>query len=279
MHAFQFVVKGKIFQAEKPLIMGILNLTPDSFFKGSRIKDTDYLLKKADEMVKNGVDIFDVGGQSTRPGATRVSENEELDRIGDAILALTREFHSIPISIDTFYASVASEGLRLGASIINDISAGLFDERMLDTVAANKAVFIAMHMRGTPQSMQNETNYLNLVHEVATFLQQRKQACLEKGIYDIWIDLGFGFAKTVEQNYELFKHIPTIIEAINAPLLVGISRKSMIWKPLEISPEECLPASSALHLAALQNGASILRVHDVKEAKQITTLYNRFFSN
>jgi dihydropteroate synthase len=265
--------KGQRMDKEMPLLMGIVNVTPDSFYSNSRIESKDMLLSRVSEMVAQGVDILDIGGQSTRPGATRVSEAEEMERVAYAIAMIHKEFSHINMSIDTFYASVANEALKQGATIVNDVTAGMFDPEMLEVVASHKAIFIAMHMRGTPQTMHQDTNYEDIGREVAFYLEQRRQVCLEKGILDVWIDPGFGFAKTIAQNYTLLKQLPFLGSLINAPIVVGVSRKSMLWKPLQITPEESLCATTALHLYALQKGASILRVHDVKEAKQAIQLH------
>jgi dihydropteroate synthase len=252
--------------------MGILNLTPDSFFSGSRVPDVYNLLTRAEKMLASGADFLDVGGYSSRPGADHISESEELSRVVPAINALSKEFPDALLSVDTFRAQVADAALDAGAALVNDISAGEQDNQMLATVARHGAPFVCMHMRGTPQTMQQHTQYENLVFELIDFSQHKLAACREAGIKDIIIDPGFGFAKTVEQNFDLLAHLERL-NVLGVPLLVGLSRKSMVWRTLQTDAQGALNGSTALHMVALQKGASILRVHDVKEAKETITLF------
>jgi dihydropteroate synthase len=252
--------------------MGILNLTPDSFFSGSRVPDVYNLLTRAEKMLASGADFLDVGGYSSRPGADHISESEELSRVVPAINALSKEFPDALLSVDTFRAQVADAALDAGAALVNDISAGEQDNQMLATVARHGAPFVCMHMRGTPQTMQQHTQYENLVFELIDFSQRKLAACREAGIKDIIIDPGFGFAKTVEQNFDLLAHLERL-NVLGVPLLVGLSRKSMVWRTLQTDAQGALNGSTALHMVALQKGASILRVHDVKEAKETITLF------
>ena len=268
---FTLNCRGRLWVIDKPLVMGIINATPDSFYEGSRFSGTDKILLQAEKMIEAGADIIDIGGQSTRPGSEQISDEEELKRVIDGIKAIHQSFPETIISIDTYYATVAGESVEAGAHIINDISAGKMDELMLSTVAALKVPYIAMHMKGTPQTMQTHASYDNISLEVLDFFIQKKDECHKAGINDIIIDPGFGFAKTIDGNFELLKNL-SIFKTLDAPLLVGLSRKSAIYKTLDISIEEALNGTTVLHTIALMNGANILRVHDVKQAKEATRL-------
>lgn len=256
----------------KPRIMGIINVTPDSFFAGSRCVTQTDILERASLMAAHGVDILDVGAYSTRPGAFEVSETEELQRLAAALDVLTAHFPQVMLSIDTFRANVV-ERLhdRYGPFIVNDVTGGEADPQLLAVTARLQLPYVIMHSRGNPQTMQQLTDYDDVVQEVITYLQRKMEVCNRMGIRQVILDPGFGFAKTVKQNYMLFHHLETMV-GLGAPLLVGISRKTMLWKPLGITPEEALMATAALHLQALLQGAHILRVHDVAAAKQMITL-------
>ena len=266
-------IGGKILDLQKPIIMGIMNITPDSFHKDSRFNpfDEDFL-KKANEMLENGASIIDIGGYSSRPGAVDISENEEIDRVIPAIEILVKYFPSVTISIDTFRAMVAYSALSSGAKLVNDISAGELDPEMFPLIIKNNYPYILMHMRGNPETMQNLTGYENLHSEILQQLYAKANFLRKNGVKDIIIDPGFGFSKTIEQNYELMKNL-SIFKNENYPILVGVSRKSMIYKLLKIDSSETLEATAQLHLQALLAGANILRVHDVKSAKNSVELY------
>jgi dihydropteroate synthase len=268
----------RVLTVDKPLVMGILNLTPDSFYSGSRVQALDEMLKKALAMVEDGATILDLGGQSTRPGSERISANEEAERVVPAIELLQKEIPDTFLSIDTYYASVAKEAVLAGAFMVNDISAGTLDNEMLTTVAALKVPYVLMHSRGTPSTMQNMTSYSNVTQEIIDFLLQKMQACKALGILDLVIDPGLGFAKTIPQNFQLLRELD-LFQTLNAPLLIGLSRKSFIYKTLQTSPELALNGSTFLHAFALQKGASILRVHDVREAAEAIRLYEELRIN
>ncbi|GHB34047.1 dihydropteroate synthase [Mongoliitalea lutea] len=257
--------------------MGILNLTPDSFFEGSRVKlEEAALLQKATQMVEEGVDIFDIGGYSTRPGASEVSEDEECQRTVWAVSLIKEKFPEKWISIDTFRAKVAKEAVHAGADIVNDIAAGELDSAMIPTVGQLNVPYIAMHMRGNPQTMQNLTTYEDILKEMLLFFHKKNQECIAAGIRDIILDPGFGFAKTLEQNYWILKNL-SYFKNISRPILVGLSRKSMIYKKLGVNAENSLNGTTALHMVSLISGAQVLRVHDVLEAKQTIELYKQVY--
>lgn len=248
--------------------MGILNATLDSFYEGSRLKTLDAALKKAEQMLNEGADFLDVGGMSTRADSDEISEEEELKRVVLLIEKISREFPESLISIDTYRSKVAKESVEAGAAIVNDISAGRMDENLFQTVAELQVPYILMHMQGTPKTMQKNPMYKNVVLEVNQFFSEKIKVLREWGIHDIIIDPGFGFGKTMEHNYELMRHLD-LLEFGEFPLLVGVSRKSMIKQLLNVDSKEALNGTSALNLFALMKGASILRVHDVKEAVEI----------
>jgi dihydropteroate synthase len=265
-------IDSKIVEVSAPCVMGILNATPDSFYPGSRINSVDSATQMAEKMIAEGASILDVGGQSTRPGAELISESEECKRVVPVIAQIRKQHPDILISVDTFYAEVAKQALDAGASIINDISAGEADDKMFEVVAAYKVPYMLMHKKGMPQTMQQNPQYQDVVHEVLQYLAHRIRLANEAGIMDIVIDPGFGFGKTLEHNYTLLKKL-NLFSMLDCPILVGVSRKSMIWKPLGIHAETSLSATQAVHMAALLNGADILRVHDVKEAVETIRLY------
>lgn len=251
--------------------MGILNITPDSFYDGGIYKNDRDILHKAEKMLSAGATFIDVGGYSSRPKATHISEEEELKRILPVIDLVLKEFPDALISADTFRSRVAKQSVEAGASIINDISAGKMDQDMLQTAAELKVPYIMMHMKGTPQTMGKQANYKNLLKEVLFYFSERIAEARRLGIIDLIIDPGFGFSKTVQQNYELLNNLDHF-NILELPILVGVSRKSMIHKPLNISADEALNGTSILNTIALQKGASILRVHDVKEAMECIIL-------
>ena len=263
---------GRLIDLSTPRIMGILNSTPDSFYTGSRIPGIDEALARAGAMLRDGATFLDIGGYSTRPGAAEVSEEEELRRVLPLVEALTTAFPEALLSIDTFRSRVAREALEAGAALVNDVSAGLRDPEMLPLVAEKRVPCIMMHMRGTPADMAGLTAYDDLIGEILTYFSERLAAARALGITDLIADPGFGFAKTRAQNFELLAGLSAFQE-LGTPLLVGISRKSMIWKTLEIEPSQALNGTTALHMLALQGGAHILRVHDVKEASECIRLW------
>ena len=262
---------------DRPWVMGILNLTPDSFYAGSRLNpDSDQVIKAASQMIAEGADILDIGGYSSRPGADEVSEQEELDRTLPAIQAIKAKFPEILISIDTFRSKVAEKAVLTGADLVNDISAGELDGGMLETVAGLKVPYIAMHMKGTPKNMQMQAIYDDILTEMLHYFSKKIEDCKKAGIKDVIIDPGFGFAKTLTQNYWILKNL-SYFKITQQPILAGVSRKSMIYKILDLEPNQALNGTTALNMAALINGANILRVHDVKEAKQTVTLYKQLY--
>jgi len=262
---FTLNCKGRPLTIDKPLVMGIINVTPDSFYKGSRFESTDAVLQQAEKMLKDGATILDVGGQSTRPGSERVSAAEELKRVIEPVRIIHDHFPRAYISIDTYHASVAKEAVAAGACIVNDISAGDMDKAMIGTVANMQVPYVLMHMKGTPQTMQQETNYIDINKEVLDFLINKREELQKARVTDIIIDPGLGFGKTSEQNFGLLRHLP-LLNILNCPIMLGISRKSSIYKTLDISPQDALNGTTVLNTIGLLNGAVILRVHDVKEA-------------
>lgn len=267
-------IQGTLLDLSTPKVMGIINVTPDSFFSGSRKQGLDDVLRQAEQMISEGAEILDIGGYSTRPGAAEVSIEEELKRVAEPIKTIVQQFPNTVISIDTFRAEVAKAAVESGARIVNDISAGLMDDQMLETVGKLKVPYIAMHMRGTPQNMKEMTSYDDLLKEVMYYFSKRISKCKEAGIKDVIIDPGFGFAKTIEQNYHLLNRAD-YLKQLGLPILIGVSRKSMIYKALNIEPEAALNGTTVLNTLALLKGASILRVHDVKEAVEAIKLINQ----
>ena len=265
---------GKLISLERPKIMGILNITPDSFFDGGKYKDVASVLNQVDKMLNEGATFIDVGAYSSRPGAKEVDEDTELKRITPIVSLIINKFPDVILSIDTFRSNVAKACIENGAAIVNDISAGLHDDNMLSTVAKLNVPYIMMHMRGTPKNMQQQTDYKDILKEVLFYFSERLSAAKALGVKDIIIDPGFGFAKNLEQNFELLKQME-VMSIIEHPLLAGISRKSMIYKTLDVTADQALNGTTALHMACLQKGAKILRVHDVKEAVECTKLYEQ----
>jgi dihydropteroate synthase len=266
---FTLNCKGKLLVLDSPVIMGIINVTPDSFYKGN-INDDMLLL--AEKMIADGATILDIGGQSTRPGSERIAAAEELTRVIPVIQSIHQHFPDTIISIDTYNSKVAAAAVEAGASIVNDISAGNMDEAMLQTVAALKVPYVCMHMQGTPELMQKEPQYNNVTTDVIDFFIGKIEQCKKAGITDVIVDPGFGFGKTIEHNFSLLKNI-NAFGILAKPVLAGISRKSTIYKTLHTTAGNALNGTTVLNTMALMNGASILRVHDVKEAKEAVTLY------
>ena len=267
--------KGKLLSLDEPVVMGIINATPDSFYRGHLPLSIDEILLLAGKMISDGAAILDIGGQSTKPGSERISAQQETDRILPVIESIHAAFPQTILSVDTYQSAVAKVAVDAGASIVNDISAGNMDEDMLTTVAALQVPYICMHMQGTPATMQKNPVYTDVVKEVLDFFILKITECTAAGIKDIIIDPGFGFGKTVEHNFQLLKHLP-VFGITNKPVLVGLSRKSVINKTLGIKAADALNGTTVLNSMALMNGASILRVHDVKEAKEAIALYNAY---
>ena len=268
---FTLNCKGRLLVVDKPLVMGIINVTPDSFYELSRKQSIDGLLQQAELMINDGAAILDIGGQSTRPGSEPVNEDEELKRVIPAIEAISGRFRDVIISVDTYFAGVANKAVEAGASIINDISAGSMDAEMIATAANLKVPYVLMHMQGIPGEMQHAPYYENVTREVLDFFIAKTDELRKAGVNDIIIDPGFGFGKTIVHNFELLRNLG-FFKMLNCPLLVGISRKSTICKTLNITPDQALNGTTVLNTVSLMNGASILRVHDVKEAVQAVKL-------
>lgn len=264
-------IKGILKEFDRPLVMGILNATPDSFYAQSRNQTIESALITAERMIADGAAILDIGGYSSRPGAAYVDETEEIDRILPVIEQLKKALPTCLISIDTFRAKVADLAISNGADIINDISGGQIEPQIFEVAAKHQVPYILMHMRGTPQNMMSDTNYVNLIEEISAYFKVQIAQAEKKGVKDIILDPGFGFSKTLEQNYELlyqFEHL----HKLNKPILIGVSRKSMITKKLEINNEEALNGTTVINTIGLMKGGSILRVHDVKEAMEAVNL-------
>lgn len=259
--------KGTLIDFSTPRVMGILNITPDSFFDGGRYKNESTILRQVEKMLLEGATFIDVGAYSSRPGATHISEAEELLRIVPVIELLVREFPNIIISVDTFRSAVAEQTIDAGAAMINDISGGNMDNNMFCTIGKLRVPYVMMHMLGTPQNMQKNPIYEDVTQEVISFFAEKIYRLHQLQVNDVLIDVGFGFGKTIEHNYELLKNLD-LFKSIDCPLLVGVSRKSMLYKPLKINAEEALNATTSAHTIALLKGANILRVHDVKEATE-----------
>ena len=270
---FTLNCKGRLLIIDKPLVMGIINATPDSFFGGSRFNGADEILAEAEKMLNDGAGILDIGGQSTRPGSELISADEEIERVIPAIKAIAKKRPEAFISIDTFYSKVAKAAVDAGASIVNDISVGSMDNKMIATVAELKVPYILMHMKGTPQTMQQNAIYENVTLEVLDHFISKTHELQKAGIVDIIIDPGFGFAKTIDQNFELLKNL-SAFKMLDKAIMLGISRKSTIYKTLGVNADEALNGTTVLNTIGLMNGASILRVHDVKEARETVKLFS-----
>ena len=267
-------LRGRLYDFEEPMVMGVLNLTPDSFYDGGRYDTLGKIIIQTKKMLDEGATIIDIGGYSSRPGASHIETREEIKRVVPVISALVSEFNDILISVDTFRSEVAQEAIEAGACMINDISGGSMDGHMMKTIASLQVPYVVMHMRGTPRDMQEQTNYEDLLLSIIGHLNQLVHELNDAGIKDIIIDPGIGFAKTVDQNYEIL-HFLDYFKVLERPLLIGLSRKSMIYKALDVGPDDSLNGTTALHSIALSKGADILRVHDVKEAVQTIKLLKK----
>jgi dihydropteroate synthase len=264
-------IKGNVLMLDRPKIMAIINVTPDSFYSGSRFESESEILKQVEKVLTEGASLIDVGGYSSRPKAKDIPLEEEKSRVGGAIKSIVKNFPNVQISVDTFRSEVAQAAVDEGAGMVNDVSGGNLDQAMFATIAKLNVPYVLMHMRGNPQTMTAHTNYQNLVVDIIEDLQQKIFQLRALGVKDIIIDPGFGFAKTREQNFELLNKLE-LFQIFDQPLMVGLSRKSMIWKTLEIKPEEALNGTTALHALAAMKGASLFRAHDVKECKEVLEL-------
>ncbi len=265
---------GNLIVLNSPKVMGILNVTPDSFFDGGKYKNENEILIQVEKMISEGATFIDIGAYSSKPNAAFVTEDEETKRLLPIVQLILKHFPEMLISIDTFRAAVAEKAIHSGAVIINDISGGSLDDKMFQTVAKLQVPYIMMHMKGTPQTMQSLAQYENICKEMIYYFSEKMAKARQHGINDLIIDPGFGFAKTVEQNFEVLQKLE-LFQFLEVPLLIGVSRKSMIYKSLEITPQESLNGTSVLNTIALQKGAKILRVHDVKEAMQCIQLVEK----
>ncbi len=274
---FTLNCKGRLLIIDKPIVMGIINVTPDSFFEDSRQQAINDVVRKAEQMLHDGATIIDIGGQTTKPGSEAIGAAEEVKRVVPVIEALVQTFPGIYISIDTYDAAVAKAAVEAGACIVNDVSGGMMDAAMLTTVAALNVPYICMHMQGTPQTMQVNPTYNNVTKEVLDFFIERLATCKQAGIKDVIIDVGFGFGKTIAHNFQLLKEM-AVFKILDTPILAGLSRKSTVYKTLGISAKEALNGTTVLNTFALQNGADILRVHDVKEAKEAIILIDKILA-
>lgn len=277
MKVYTLNCNGRLFVIDRPVVMGIINVTPDSFYSGGRDTELRDILHKADRMLQAGAGILDIGGLSTRPGSAPVTEREETDRVAPVIAMIKKYFPQAFISVDTYRSGVAKAAFENGADMINDISAGSMDSNMIPVVAGMNIPYIAMHMQGTPANMQDAPRYGDVAIEVLQYCAGKLQECRNAGIKDIIIDPGFGFGKSITQNYILLKKLHTFT-VLDTPLLAGISRKSMIYQQLGITPGEALNATSVVNSWALEQGAHILRVHDVEEALQVINLWEMYRS-
>ena len=264
---------GKLLDLSRPRIMGILNLNPDSFYDGGRYNEIESALNQTEKMLSEGAHIIDLGGASSRPGAEIIPENTERERVIPVLKAVREAFPNALFSIDTWRSAIAAEALDEGASIVNDISGWSLDPTLPDLLGKRKPPYILMHMQGRPDTMQSNPEYTDVVQEVLDFFIEKVEALRARGLYDIVLDPGFGFGKTVEHNFTLLKNLSVFSSVLDLPVLAGISRKSMICKVLGVSPQNALNGTTALHMVALQQGAHILRVHDVKEAVEVVTLW------
>ena len=271
-------IRGRLFDLSKPKVMGILNLTPDSFYDGGVHNEINKIEDHVNKMVNDGMDILDIGGYSSKPGAKNISVDEELSRVIPVLKHIRKIFPELVISIDTFRSKIASTSLDEGADIINDISGGTLDKNMMSIVAKNNCPYILMHMQGNPQNMQNDPSYENVTLEIIQYLAQRIKIAHDNNIVDIIVDPGFGFGKTLEHNFEILNNLEKF-NVLDTPILAGFSRKSMIYKTLKTSSEKALNGTSSLNTIALTKGAKILRVHDVKEAKECIILHEKTISS
>ena len=266
--------RGSLVDLTSPKVMGIMNITPDSFFDGGKFTEEKAMLDRVEKMLDEGAVFIDVGAHSTRPGAEVLPADTEEKRLLPAIKAIVKSFPDVFISVDTFRAGIAEKCIDLGAAIINDVSAGTIDKKMFETVARLNVPYVLMHMQGTPETMQQEPHYEDVVGDVTTFLAEKASFLKSLGVSDVLVDPGFGFGKSQEHNFELLKYL-TALQVIGCPVLAGLSRKSMICKTLKVNPDKALNGTTALNMTALMNGASILRVHDVKEAVEVVKLFEK----
>lgn len=272
---FTLNCKGRLLVVDKPLLMGIINATPDSFYSGSRHQGVDAILLQAEQMLKDGATILDIGGQSTRPGSEKSNVDEEMQRVIAPVRTIHKNFPEAVISIDTYNSRVAVEAVSAGASIVNDISAGSMDASMIPAVASVQVPYVLMHMQGTPQTMHQDPQYKNVTGDILDFFIQKTDALRKAGIHDMIIDPGFGFGKTIAHNFELLRNL-SIFKMLNCPILLGVSRKSTIYKTLGITVDKALNGTTVLNTIGLMNGANILRVHDVKEAAEVIKLFEDY---
>lgn len=270
---YSLQLQGRLLDLSEPVVMGILNVTPDSFYSGSRLEGVEAALRQAERMVAEGATLLDVGGMSTRPGAVTVTETAEHARVVPVVSAVAQAFPHIFISVDTWRATVAEAAVAAGASLINDISAGRFDPALYQTVARLRVPYVLMHMQGTPATMQQQPTYADVVQEVLDFFIAEVSELHTCGVYDVVLDPGFGFGKTTAHNFALLQHLAVFQRVLDLPVLAGVSRKSMIWKTLHTTPEHALNGTTALHMAALERGAHILRAHDVRAAVETIQLW------
>ena len=273
-------LNGRLLSLKSPVVMGILNVTPDSFYAGSRQADEAAVAQRIETILAEGGAIVDIGGYSSRPDAAEVTEEEEWQRIKPALKRMQRDFPEVPVSVDTFRSAIARRAVEeYGTAMINDISGGMLDARMFETIALLQVPYILMHMRGTPQTMQQHTDYDDLMEDIMLYFAQKVRALRQLGVNDVILDPGFGFAKTLEQNCELMRSLSEFSIHFETPLLVGISRKSMIYKLLNATPEDSLNGTTVLNTYALLNGADILRVHDVKAATETIEIVKRLMQS
>lgn len=270
--------KGKLIDLKIPKVMGILNVTPNSFYDGGLHHSLDKIEQQTEKMLNEGADIIDVGAYSTQPNASFVSQEEELGRIIPVVRHLVKKFPDIILSVDTFRAEVAKQTIDLGAAIINDVSAGFLDDQMMAVAGAMNVPYIMMHMKGTPQNMQQFTDYEDVMHNMILYFSERMATARKHGIIDVIIDPGFGFSKTLDQNYEVLNKLD-LLQNLDVPLLSALSRKSMIYKFFESTPQEALNGTSVLNTISLMKGANLLRVHDVKEAIECVKLYMKTYES
>lgn len=266
--------RGKLIDLDSPKIMGILNLTPDSFYDGGKYSNVSEVLHRVETMLSEGADFIDIGAYSSRPGAEHVSLEDERSRLMPSLQAIVKEFEDVLISVDTFRSQIAVESVDIGAAMINDISAGSLDPKMFETIGRLQVPYVVMHMRGTPQTMRENTRYENLVKEVIAYFSEKVLALRKFGVNDIIVDPGYGFSKTLEQNYEMLGR-SELLQVLELPVLTGLSRKSMLYKVLGEGPEDALTATTAAQSIALMKGTNILRVHDVKEAVQAARIIEK----
>ncbi len=274
---YQLNYKGTLISLREPKIMGVINLTPDSFYEQINPNNVNKVIDKVGEMIDEGVDMIDFGAQSTKPGASDISVHEELDRLLPTIENVVKYFPNLYVSVDTFRSDVAKKVLELGVGIINDVFGGKYDENMYNVILEHQCIYIAMHIQGTPENMQNNPFYNNVTLEVTQQLSEIKFNLFSKGFNNLVIDPGFGFGKTLEHNYELMNNL-NHLQLLDVPILVGISRKSMIYKLLQNTPKDALNGTTTLNTVALLKGANILRVHDVKEAVEVKKIVSQLFN-